>query len=198
MNHLHPYSFARDEDYLREIKAGGPRADQAVSGLYKKYHRRVLVSVSKIIARHPESKTPPEDLVHDAFIIMIQKIQFQDLHAHSLFGFWTGVGKYLLLNQLKKDERIILVKKNEEKYGLNEISPEDIYLHREEEEQLALTFSRLGAKCQEILMLWMNQYTMVEIAEKMNLSNDAMARKNKFECFKKLKELVRTGNKQPG
>ena len=57
-----------------------------------------------------------------------------------------------------------------------------------------LLFSRLGSRCREILMLWINQYSMAEIAGRMNLSNACMARKIKYECFKKLKELVKSGN----
>jgi RNA polymerase sigma factor (sigma-70 family) len=194
MTHLHFRVFLRDEDFLREIRAGGPRADIAIGCLYQQYRKRVYASMRRLIFRHPAFKGAPEDLMHDAFILMIQKIQYEAVDIHSILSFWIGIGKNLFLNQLKKDEKMFLVRDSEEIYGLNELSPEIEYLNHEEEELMLSTFSKLGARCREILLLWVNQYSMVEIAEKMSISNDNMARKIKFDCFKKLKDLVRTGN----
>lgn len=195
MTHLHSHVFLQDEDFVRDIRAGGSRAETAITGLYQLYRKRVYTSIKRLIRKHPEFRGTSEDLVHDAFILMVHKIQYTPCEIHSIPGFWIAAGKNIFLNQLKRDQKIFLVRDSEEIYGLNEQSPEIVYLNREEEEQREATFSKLGARCQEILLLWINQYTMVEIAERMNLSNDNMARKIKFECFKKLKDLVRTGNK---
>ncbi len=197
MNHSHHYTFFRDEDYLREIKAGGPGAESAISSLYKKYRKRTFASMVRLTSRQPFYRGAPDDHVHDAFIIMIHKIQFESPKVRSLCSFWIGISKKLYLNQLKKDERYVLVREDEEEYGLNEDSPETLLLQKEEIEQMAYTFSQLGSRCREILMLWYNQHTMVEIAQRLHLSNDAMARKIKFGCFKKLKELIRKGNTKP-
>ncbi len=195
MTHLHFRVFLRDEDFLREIRSGGPRAETAIGSLYQQYRKRVYASMRRLIFKHPAFKGSSEDLVHDSFILMIHKIQNEVCDIHSILGFWIGIGKNLFLNQLKRDQKMFLVRDSEEIYGLNELSPEIEFLNREEEELMLSTFSKLGARCQEILLLWINQFTMVEIAERMHLSNDNMARKIKFECFKKLKDLVQTGNK---
>lgn len=194
MTHLHFRVFLRDEDFLREIRAGGPRAETAIGCLYQQYRKRVYASMRRLIFRHPAFKGAPEDLVHDAFILMIHKIQYEGCAIHSLVGFWIVTGKNIFQNQLKRDQKLFLVRDSEEIYGLNELSPEVEYLNHEEEELVLSTFSKLGTRCREILLLWINQYSMVEIAEKMNISNDNMARKIKCQCFKKLKDLVRTGN----
>ena len=195
MTHLHSRVFLQDEDFLREIRAGGPRAETAISRMYQLYRKRVYASMKRLIFKHPEFRGSSEDLVHDAFILMVHKIQFDECAIHSILGFWIGIGKNIFLNQLKRDQKIFLVRDSEEIYGLNELSPEIEFLNREVEELMLSTFSKLGARCQEILLLWINQFTMVEITERMHLSNDNMARKIKFECFKKLKDLVRTANK---
>jgi RNA polymerase sigma factor (sigma-70 family) len=197
MNHLHCNPLSRDDDYLREIKAGGDRAEAAITCLYKKYRKRAFAYTKKLISKHFDFKGSAEDLVHDSFIILIQKIQYESMYSKSLSSFWMGIIRYLFLNQLKKDERITLVRESEEMYGLDENTPETIFLQAEEMEQMEYTFSRLGPRCREILMLWIRHYTMTEIAEQVHLSNDAMARKMKHQCFQKLKELVKTGNKMP-
>lgn len=194
MNHLHCHVFHRDEDYLREISAGGPGAENAISCLYLKYRKEAYSYLEKLIAKHGEYKGSPEDLVHDAFIIMIDKIQQEPLQVRKLAGFWIGIGKKLFLNQLKRDQRVLLVNDVEERYGYEEQGNLSILNDQEENARMEYIFSRLGPRCREILLLWINQYTMAEIALKMNLSTAAMARKIKYECFKKLKDLVNTGN----
>ena len=194
MTHLHFRVFLRDEDFLREIRAGGPRAETAIGCLYQQYRKRVYASMRRLIFKHPVFKGSPEDLVHDAFILMIRKIQYEACDIHSLVGFWIVTAKNIFQNQLKRDRKLFLVRDSEEIYGLNELSPEIEYLNHEEEEMMLSTFSKLGTRCREILLLWIDQYSMVEIAEKMNISNDNMARKIKCQCFKKLKDLLRTGN----
>lgn len=198
MHHLSHHSYSGDDIFILDIRAGGLVAETAIASLYSRYRRRVYHLLRRIIKRHHDFRGTPEDLVHDSFILMIQKIQFENLNVRSLRGYWLGTAKNLFLNQLKKDERIVGVYESEEKYGLNEDSPEILYLSREKEEQMAYTFSQLGSRCREILLLWINQYTMPEIAEQLNLSTVAMARKLKYGCFKKLKELIKTGYKMPG
>lgn len=198
MHHLSYHSYSRDDVFLLEIRAGGHSAETAISDLYTSYRRRVYSTMRRLTTRHHDFRGTPEDLVHDSFLLMIHKIQFENLKPCSLSGFWLGIAKNLFLNQLKKDKRFVWVHESEEKYGLNESTPETIYLHNEDREQMAYTFSQLGPRCREILLLWLNQYSMPEIAGQMNLSTVAMARKLKYGCFKKLKELIKTGYKMPG
>jgi RNA polymerase sigma factor (sigma-70 family) len=194
MNHLHCHRFVRDEDYLPEIRAGGSRADIAISCLYLKFKKRTYLYMERLIAQNAVFKGVPEDLVHDAFIIMIDKIQQEPISVRSLAGFWCGIGKKLFLNQLKKDQRIILVSDVDEKYTLEEVSSDWILMDEEDNDRMEIVFSKLGSRCRQILLLWINQFSMAEIAARMNLSNEAMARKIKYECFKKLKELAKSGN----
>jgi len=193
MNHLHCRIFYRDEDYLREIRAGGSRAEMAISCLYLKYRKRTITHLKKVVAKHTEFKAVPEDLLHDSFIVMLDKIMDSSCEIRTLAGFWVGIGKHLLLNQLKKDQRIILINDMEEIYETQAENMEWVVYDTDEDELLEKAFASLGARCKEILLLWINRHTMTEIAQVMKLSNAAMARKTKYECFKKLKELVRTG-----
>jgi len=192
MNHLHCHTYLLDKDYIPEIQAGGAGADRAISCLYLKYRSRTYAYMSNLISKHPEYKGMADDLVQDSFIIMVDKIRVNGYTVNSLAGYWIGISKMLFLNQLKKDKRIIYVNDVEECYGYEDLTPESILFEKEEQYKLENAFAQLGPKCQEVLMLWLNQYSMAEIAQKLNLSSDAMARKVKFECFKKLKEYVKS------
>ena len=193
MNHLHCHIYLRDDDYLREIRAGGSRADTAISCLYLKHRKRIHSYLRTLISKQGAFKGVPDDLVHDSFIIMIEKIQQDAAAVRSLAGYCIGIAKWLFLNQLKKDERTVLVGDAEEKYGYDSEFQHSI-VHDHEEGKMEAAFLKLGPRCREILMLWINQYTMLEISGIMHLSNPSMARKIKYECFKKLKEIVNSGN----
>jgi RNA polymerase sigma factor (sigma-70 family) len=194
MNHLHCDIYLRDKDYIPEIQKGGSGADRAISCLYLKYRKHTYTYIARLISKNIIYKGVPEDLVQDSFIILVDKIREKDFAVASLGGYWIGIAKMLFLNQLKKDRRITYVNEVEEHYGLDELTPESILFEKEEQYKLENSFAQLGPRCQEILMLWLNQYSMEEIAQKMQLSSSAMARKVKFECFKKLKEFVSSRN----
>jgi RNA polymerase sigma factor (sigma-70 family) len=194
MNHLHCNIYSRDEDFIRDIKAGGHKAETATSCLYLRYRKRVFTYFNHLIKRHGEFKALADDLVHDSFIVMLDKIRQEYQPVHSLAGFWIGIGKHLFLNQLKKDQRTVLVNDPEAIYESREAAYLWIMADDQEDEQLENAIAKLCQRCRDILLLWIDRYTMTEITQIMKLSNVAMARKTKYECFKKLKEIVKAGH----
>lgn len=198
MNHLHGHPLQQDQEYIRIIREGGPPANRAIQQVYLRYCQPVYRYLDKLIYKNALYKGLPEDLLHDAFLALVRRVQFEGLEVQSLCAYWKGIGRRLMYNQLRKDERILLVNEDEEVYGLDEDSPESLFIGREREAYLASMFSMLGPRCREVLLLWIEKYSMPEIALKLNLSSGIMARKIKYECFKKLKDLLQNGNKMPG
>ncbi len=194
MNQLDYSPYLKDEHFAVAIKSGGPVGDHAILCLYKKYHKEVRTILSEMITLYPGSRSEPLDIVHDAFIIMLHKIQFESVRPGSLKSFWIGIARKIMQNQSKKNGRIILVEDASEIYGSTDVSPELILIASEGNEVLEEYFSRIGNRCKEILLLWTAQYTMNEIAVQLHLSGANMARKIKHSCFKKLKVLVLKGN----
>jgi len=197
MNHLHGHPHVQDEIFIHGIRAGGAAAEQAMQDLYLSYRKQILIYLRSQIRRFPEFKGQPEDIMHDAFIVLVHRVESSDGRLRSLFAFWMGITRKLLLNQARKDERILL-REPEEAYTPDEESIEARLLETESSTLLQQTFDHLGSRCKEILLLWIERYPMHEIARKMDLSGAPMARKIKHECFKKLKNLVKDGNKLHG
>lgn len=194
MNHLHCQIYSCDDDYLRDIRAGGTAAENAIGCLYLRYRKQTYTYLSKMLSRHHHSKSMVEDLVHDAYIIMIEKIRYDQVRINTLGGFWIGIGRYLVANRLKQDARTILVQDPGDVYtALDEVASTWVVLDLEEKDWMERAFRQLESRCREVLRHWMDGFTMQEIAVKMNLGSDAMARKLKYHCFKKLKEIVRNG-----
>ena len=199
MDQLETSPLLRDEQYLVAIRTGGLPGDEAINRLYCAYHQEVKSTISDMIRLHPGCKTEADDMVHDAFLVMLHKIQFESVHATSLKSFWTGIARKLTLNQVKKNGRITLVEDPEEFYGTVDVTPESIFLTKERNHLFETYLNLIGQRCRELLLYWMAQYTMDEIASRLNLSGAPMARKVKHLCFKKLKKLVQRGNKfHPG
>ncbi|GAB4500443.1 MAG: hypothetical protein OHK0019_38870 [Saprospiraceae bacterium] len=68
----------------------------------------------------------------------------------------------------------------------SEIAQEDLA------EQLDESLSHLGERCKKILLLFMNGYSMKEIAEKMEFSGGAQVAKNeKRKCLERYENFLR-------
>lgn len=197
MNHQHGHPSPQDELFIRGIISGGTAAEQAMQELYLLHRKKILGYIANLVRGFPEFRGKPEDLMHDAFIVLVHRIEESDGQVRSLFPFWIGICKHLLLNQVKKDERMMLVCEPYEEYFLGQTADKP-YHETESEYRLRETFDQLGLRCKQILLLWIERYPMHEIARKMELSGAPMARKIKHECFKKLKNLVKHGNKLTG
>lgn len=192
------YSLLRmpDADCIRAIRQGGPQAAPAMSALYKKYKTKTRKELIRLIRQHPVFKGHAEDLMHDAFIIILHKIQTgATVEVHSFCGLWIRVAKNIFLNELRKDERFEVAYEPESAYGLDEKTPEVLFMEDEEKVKMEALFALLGPRCKDILVMWSHRYTMAEIAHEMQLANASMARKLKYDCFKKLKEWVRNRHK---
>lgn len=198
MDTLPSHTQLRDQECLRLIRSGGPAADAAIQQLYTLYHRSVRHACIKLLYKYPDCRSQADDLVHDSFLILLRKIRHSDQHIACLSGFWKGIGRHLLRNQMRIDERFIPIHEPETFYGPDDHTPEYLLLEKETQEQLLHIFSRLGGKCQQILMMWLNHYSAHEIGETLRISSDEMVRKQKYSCFKKLKKMITTGHKMPG
>jgi len=56
--------------------------------------------------------------------------------------------------------------------------------------QLEKLLKTLEPKCREVLRLWSLNYKMREIALRMSYSSEQMAKKKKYLCLKRLKEIL--------
>lgn len=194
MHQLDRSPYLRDEHFTDIIKQGGSNGEKAIISLYTQYHKSVKSIISELISIYPGCRAEPDDIVHDAFLVMIHKIQFESASSQSLKAFWVGIARKLIRNQEKKLKRITLVEELDEDYGVPEISPETLFMITEQNQQFENFLSRSGNRCKQILLLWVAQYNMDEIAEQLNISGAGVVRKMKYTCFKKLKILIRKNN----
>jgi RNA polymerase sigma factor (sigma-70 family) len=194
MHQLKPAPTTGDDLLILAIQSGGPDADRAIMTLYNKYYNDVRAVLQSVMTRYGHEHTDPSDILHDSFLIMLYKIQHRQCEITAAGPFWSGIARYHWMNQLKRLKNVSYVTEPEQFYGHHTITPENLIIFNERYKLLDQCLCKCGIRCREILLLWLQDYTMKEIADHMKLSGPAMARKIKHECFKKLKNLITDRN----
>jgi RNA polymerase sigma factor (sigma-70 family) len=182
--------YQTDADFADAIRRGGRDCESATECLYRRYHAQALRMSGKMVSYTSGQQDEIADLLHDAFIVMIEKIRNGGYNDGALLHFWIGITKGLLRNKMKRDARMDLVEDNTQLDDEDTESPEEVLLTGEKKEAVDALLSRLGEKCKRVLLLWAGGYSMHEIADKLQLSSDAMARKTKYKCKNQLMKML--------
>lgn len=188
----------QDEECVDLIRSGGAAGATARKVLYLRYRDTMYHAIRQMMQLHPGCMREPNDLLHDSFIVLIRKIESGIPVERSILIFWKGIARHLLQNVLKRDQRYIMVADAEaEIFDGITLSAEDHYLQSEARESLLSAFKELPARYQLFLVMWMDNYSVGEITERLAMASDDATRSLKYKCFKKLKDLIRMGYKLP-
>jgi RNA polymerase sigma factor (sigma-70 family) len=133
--------------------------------------------------------TDAEDLFQEALVIFVRKREQADFELTvDAYFYVRNTCKLLWYNQSRKQGK-------QQTYSLETdvAQLEDDWFRKETQIRVieeALT--RLGKQCQELLQLFYGLgWNMSEIAQKIGLRNDKVAKVQKYRCLQKAKELVR-------
>lgn len=182
--------YHSDQDYVQAIRTGGSRQEHAIDCLYRAFRQDVLNMIRSYLHFRSGIQEDAPDMIQDAFLVMVEKIRDGGYNEGSLVHFWTGITKGLLRNKLKRDARMDLTDDHRQFDQQDDSSPEFILLDAEQKSTLNQILDQLGPKCKQVLLLWAGGYTMEEIAQRAELSSEAMARKTKYRCKNQLMELI--------
>lgn len=135
-----------------------------------------------------------EDLLHDAFYILTDKIINKNFELTSkLSTYFYAVAKNLLKLKLRKK----LLEKNKNiynadfEYKLNQGNKTD-YLYDENLKRKAFDyyFKQISEVCRKILNLYWLEYTVKEISEELGYTDNYIM-KRKYECTNRLIKLIK-------
>lgn len=135
------------------------------------------------------NSTDAEDIFQEALVLFARKRTQSDFDLTvEPFHYVKNTCKFLWYNQSRK----------ESKHRTSEINDsfteeiDDTWF--EKEQQLALiekALLKLGEKCQQLLQLFYGKgWSMTDIAKKIGLRNDKVAKAQKYRCLTKAKEEV--------
>lgn len=183
-------AIGQPEELLRNIRRKGM---VAVEPVYVE-HRDTFV---RYAARFGLSQAACLDVYQDAIIAFYENVQAGKLTklTSSVKTYLFSVGKYLILNRLKAEQKTIPSSVLE--FGAVEA---DVYAFEEivltdRQQQLRRALEELGGQCKELITLfYYHRYSIKSIQQEMNYSNENTVKAAKSRCMKKLKELVANKN----
>ncbi len=177
----------RDQQLLERVREGDERL---LSELYAD-HRSPFVRWAMKQFRSDEDEAT--DLYQKAFTIFYLNVKdgkLTDLTS-SIRTYIIGIGKRVAYDHIKKEHRRI---------DNVELEPEIKYLDyqfldSEHESHIQSVIKdlleNLDGTCRKILKLYyFSKYSMESIANSMNYKNDKVAKKKKYQCLGKLRQMI--------
>lgn len=170
--------------YLLGILEGNSKV---LNEFYATYFERIVTLITKNSGDVNDAK----DVFQDAIMIIYQKIQKPDFELKSsLYSYFYGICKNVWLQKLRKQKRTVPLALEGNQIG-NESTIDKEIEERDKQKLFFAKFSLLKEGCQQILKLFFAKKTMEEIAQKLGLGSAGYAKKRKYNCQKKLLELVK-------
>lgn len=129
-----------------------------------------------------------EDLFQEALIIYLQKKRDDSFDfTYAPIHYIKQTCKFLWYSEARKNQRNPIVSGD-----FDFTAEEQNWFEKEQKMRLMeAAFEQLGKQCKELLQLFYGLgKSMVEIAKKLDLRNEKVAKAQKYRCIQKAKELV--------
>lgn len=171
-----------EQKLLQRLQSGDQEA------LVDLYHANFPM-VKNYVAKNNGVVEDAEDLLQDALVVLWQNCRKPGFELTSKISTYImAVCKNLWLKQLSKSGRMMgeeLIKPQMHSESHNEGKDMDLKKVHE-------ALDELGDTCKNILvMFYFDGYDMDAIAKAMSFNNSDTAKAKKYQCFKKLEEIVK-------
>ncbi len=178
-----------DEEIIAAIKSGGRGRQDVIRFLYR--GDALKNKIIHFVKRNSGNFEDGQDMFHEGIIVLDRNIRQDKFKGDSsIQGYLFSICRFLWMNQIRKQSKVSLTEDNSKLDATAEETPESKLFSSEQKSVLKQLMSHLGERCQKILELWKLSYSMEEIAQELNFSSPAMARKNKYRCHKSLLTII--------
>lgn len=179
-----------DQELITAILQGGKEEDKALNFIYNADAYRQ--GAKKVFNTFNNIKLKTWlDVYHDSIIQLVKSICLGKYNKeNSLLVYFLGIyrNKCREALRLSTGKRAVVELPPQDIADLH--SPLDIMLGDGLKDLLRDIIQRLDDKCQELLTLWSERYTMKEITQQMKLSNERIAITYNARCKKRLVKLI--------
>lgn len=156
-----------------------------LKGLYKKWPeiKQFLRSIGCL-------PIDAEDIFQEALVIYCRKCEEKDFQLDvEAFHYVKGVCKFLWYNQSRKQKHKVA-----HEDAVYEVPLDEDWMQKERRLRIIENaIDALGEKCKTLLTSFYGLgMSMVEIAKKVGLRNEKVAKSQKYRCLQKAKELAHT------
>jgi RNA polymerase sigma factor (sigma-70 family) len=186
MNLLKKHLMASDEVFV----SGMRQQDQTLmKRLYKMYYPMVLFMVTSNSGSEAEAK----DIYQEAFIVLYERLSKPNFTLScSIKTYLYSVSRRLWLKQLNRQGRKLEGPLQDVEEFLPLIEADGSIEEKELQlQQIETALKELGEPCATIITdYYINEMSMVQIAEKMGYTNADNAKTQKYKCFTRLKKIM--------
>jgi len=174
-----------DQEIIRMIENGDERA---LAYLYRTYSKMVRGYILKNSGKEEDI----DDMLQDIVVLVWEKIackEFVLYESTQLSTYIYSVMKNLWLKRLNKQSKF--TSHSIEEHDTPD-EDEENYEDTQKSEIVAQAMQHIGSTCKEILTyFYFYKYSMEEIAEKLNFANAQTVKAKKYQCQKKLEEIIK-------
>lgn len=174
-----------DSKIIELLKVG--KQDKAFLKLYKNYPQ-----VEKLILSKGGSKEDAKDVFQEALIIFYEKVRGTDFKLTSSIGTYLySVCRFIWKNATNKRNKTVSISieftSDEEAEFQEAIEREEKFM------QIESVLSQIGEKCLKLLKLfYYDGLKMKEIATKVGLKSEKVAKNQKYKCLERAKSKIET------
>lgn len=156
-------------------------------------YRRTMPKVRGYILRNGGNQDDASDMFQDALVIFYGKLKTREFDVtKDIDGYIYVMARNLWINKVKRDQKI----------RPTEILPEKIDQDRdllgtlmtdEKHRAIQAMLNKVGERCAELLRLTiLEDYSLKDVAFKLGLKNEGVAKTNNYRCKQKLTELIKS------
>ena len=174
---------------LEHIQAGGVKRQKAIAYIYR--DKALKNQIIAFVKRNSGSAEDGIDIFHEGIIALddnIRKGKYQE--EGKLQAYLFSICRFLWLNKIKRNKKMVYTDELSQLDKVAYDTPESLSMSEEQKNLLGEVLSRLGEKCEKILELWKLSYSMEEIAQKVGLKNAGVARRQRYNCYQKLMQIL--------
>ncbi|MEQ1743977.1 MAG: sigma-70 family RNA polymerase sigma factor [Saprospiraceae bacterium] len=176
-----------DDDIL--LRLTGPATDgdrkEALRQVYLDNDLRAMVFAH--VRRHNGNSNDVEEVFQETMLVFERSLREGRFDGRSTWRtYFVGIAKWHWLNTRRKTNRQTEWKAEEYPDEAAEAADAQV-LDEEARAVLDGAIATLGARCQEILRLWLLAYSPQELSDRFGLTGPEMAKKESYRCRDRLK-----------
>lgn len=164
------------------------KSDYIIKYIYKE----LFPMISFLVTKNNGNEEDAEDIFQDSLVVMFKKIKANELELNCSFRTYLySVGRNLWLQKLKQRRQFTREFGDVESYV--NIAEYPLINPKDEMEKFRLYqehFLTLGDDCQKVLLLFMKNVSLKDIANQMGFKTEKYAKTRKYLCKEELKKRI--------
>lgn len=176
-----------DEALVEGIRSGGSAREDALKRIYLLPGLRE--SVFRYILEHGGSRQDAQDIFQESIVLLDRNLREGRFEGKSaLSTYFVAIAKWRWVTVQRQQGRYTELAPAH--YDAEVDSPEADTIRSEYRELFLEALAQIGDRCRELLQLYQLEYSMEEIANKMQYGSADVAKKEAYRCRMRFRELL--------